>query len=212
MVLSELAALLEQRLTLPLPGALAHEPMRATHLNGAALRFEHKLPPKPGAVLILLYPDEGRICFPLTKRQTYAGAHSGQISLPGGKCEPGETPAENALREAEEEIGIVRSDVHVIGALSDFFVMPSNFMVTPIVAYAETKPQFAADPYEVASIITGDLFGLLDGDAVRTKVITAAANYTMQAPHFEIQGEVVWGATSMILNELRYIVKELTKL
>lgn len=209
MDLLQLVEKLEQRLTLALPGALAHEPMRAVPVGMLLPKFEHKLPPKPGSVLILLFPDEGSIRFPLTKRQTYAGAHSGQISLPGGKTEAGETFIETALREAEEEIGINRTEVTVVGRLSDFFVIPSNFLVTPVIAYSKVRPVFTADPYEVARILTADIFDLLDDRAVKSKEITAASHFQMLAPHFEIEGEVVWGATAMMLNEFRMILKDI---
>jgi len=209
--LAELVVKLEQRLKLPLPAGLAHEPMRAVPVGALLPKFEHRLPPKPGSVLILLYPDKGSIKFPLTKRQTYAGAHSGQISLPGGKTELNETYIHTALREAEEEIGIRRDEVTVIGKLSDFFVIPSNFMVVPVIAYSKVKPLFIPDPREVARILTADLFDLLNEDAVKKKEITAASQFQMQAPHFEIEGEIVWGATAMMLNELRVILKEISQ-
>src|ERR1043165_9944766 len=109
------------RLELPLPGPSAHEPMRAMPSGNLKPDFQHKLPPKPGSVLILLYPDEGKIKFPLTKRAEYNGAHSGQVSFPGGKSEGDESRIDTALREGEEEIGIIRSDITVVGKLSEFF-------------------------------------------------------------------------------------------
>ncbi|MBA4146374.1 MAG: coenzyme A pyrophosphatase [Cytophaga sp.] len=199
---------LKQRLQLALPGIRAHEIMRAVPVAAQLLKFDHTLPPKPGSVLILLYPDQGSIKFPLTKRQTYAGAHSGQISLPGGKREAGETFIETALREAEEEIGINSADVTVVGRLSDFFVIPSNFMVTPVIGYSKVKPVFTADSYEVARILEADLFELISDTAIQSKEITVGSNFKMQAPHFEIEQEIVWGATAMMLNELRMILKE----
>jgi 8-oxo-dGTP pyrophosphatase MutT (NUDIX family) len=198
---------LEARLKQPLPGAVAHEPLRAKPTGLIKPKFEHALPPKPGSVLILLYEDVGRLKFPLTKRQEYLGAHSGQISLPGGKAEPDEDYFETALREAEEEIGIARNEVKVIGKLSQFFVIPSNFMVTPVVAYAERKPAFTPQVSEVMRILEGDVEMLLRDDAVQTKEILAAKMFPMLAPHFEIEGEIVWGATAMILNELRVVMK-----
>jgi 8-oxo-dGTP pyrophosphatase MutT (NUDIX family) len=208
MEFADLVSKLEPRLKLPLPGALAHEPIRAVPAGGIAPNFEHKLPPKPGSVLILLYPENGSIKFPLTKRQTYSGAHSDQVSLPGGKTEPGEIYIDTALREAEEEIGIDRSQVVVIGALSNFFVIPSNFMITPVIAYSPVKPVFKPDPFEVARIITGDLFDLISDDAVKEKEILAAGKYRMNARYFDIENEVVWGATAMMLNEFRLILRE----
>lgn len=210
MNLVELVGKLEQRLKLPLPGPEAHEPLRAVPAGLIKPKFEHKTPPKPGGVLILLYQEEGIIKFPLTKRPDYLGTHGGQISLPGGKAEPDEDIITTALREGEEEIGVARSSIKVIGQLSEFFVIPSNFMVTPVIGYLEDRPQFYPDPKEVVRVIEGSLDHLIRSDAVQTKEIMAAKIYPMVAPHFEIEGEVVWGATAMILNEFRIILQNLS--
>jgi 8-oxo-dGTP pyrophosphatase MutT (NUDIX family) len=200
---------LSNRLQQPLPGSAAHEPLRATPTGLIKPKFDHKLPPKPGSVLILLYPDNGSIKFPLTKRPDYLGAHGGQVSLPGGKSEHGEEVIQTALREGEEEIGVKSTDMKVIGTLSNFFVIPSNFMVTPVIAYSLVKPLFVPQATEVDRILEGDLLELLMPGAIQTKEIVAAKMYPMLAPHFLIDGEVVWGATAMMLNELRTIVNAL---
>ncbi|HEY9006714.1 NUDIX hydrolase [Ohtaekwangia sp.] len=197
-----------ERLLKELPGALAHEPMRATPIGSVIPKFEHKLPPRPGSVLILLYEEDGIVKFPLIKRPEYTGAHSGQISLPGGKAEAGEDYIQTALREGHEEIGIDASQVNVLGRLSNFFVIPSNFMVTPVVATME-KPMFTPDAREVVRILSCNLFDLLREEAVLQKEIIAAGQYRMMAPYFDIESEIVWGATAMMLNELRLIVREL---
>jgi 8-oxo-dGTP pyrophosphatase MutT (NUDIX family) len=197
---------LEDRLSRPLPGALAHEPLRAIPLGPSVPLFEHSLSPKPGGVLILLYPLNDQVCFPLTRRADYVGAHSGQISLPGGKTEPGEDGVQTALRECAEEIGVGAEKIKVIGKLTDFFVIPSNFLVTPVVGVCPLKPAFIADHKEVVKIIEGNLDELIRDDAVKQKEILAAGRFPMLAPHFEIEGEVVWGATAMMLNEFRLIV------
>jgi 8-oxo-dGTP pyrophosphatase MutT (NUDIX family) len=208
MLLAELKSKLAARLMQPLPGSIAHEPIRAMPVGNVFPNFEHKLPPKPGSVLILLYEEDGIIKFPLTKRQEYAGAHSGQISFPGGKAEPDEDIIQTALREAHEEIGVDLNAVEVLGRLSDFFVIPSNFLVVPVVAIT-TQKVFIPDPFEVARILSGNIFDLIHNDAIKQKEILAAGKYAMMAPHFEIEGEVVWGATAMMLNEFRLILKEL---
>jgi len=197
-----------ERLLKELPGALAHEPMRATPIGSVIPKFEHKLPPRPGSVLILLYEEDGIVKFPLIKRPEYTGAHSGQISLPGGKAEAGEDYIQTALREGHEEIGIDASQVNVLGRLSNFFVIPSNFMVTPVIATME-KPMFTPDAREVVRILSCNLFDLLREESVLQKEIIAAGQYRMMAPYFDIEGEIVWGATAMMLNELRLIVREL---
>ncbi|MBT1703309.1 NUDIX hydrolase [Chryseosolibacter indicus] len=202
---------LEDRLQQPLPGALAHDVMRATPVGPLIPSFEHKVPAKPGAVLIVLYADDEHIKFPLIKRQEYLGAHSNQVSLPGGKAEPGEDAVETALREGEEEIGINRNDLRVIGKLSDFFVIPSNFIVTPIVAICNRIPVLRPDPREVKRILTGNLFSITQQDAIKNKEIVVSGDFKMMAPHFDIEGEVVWGATAMILNELCEVVRPMLK-
>ena len=202
---------LREHLRQPLPGHSAHDLMRAEPIGHWRPKLDHKTPPRPGAVLILLYPEDGIVKFPLIRRATYAGAHSGQISLPGGKAEAGETIIETALREAEEEIGLDRSQAEVLGVLTEFFVIASNFTVTPIVAAMRGPIVFKPDPHETAGIIYGDLFDLLREEAVLKKEILAAGQYRMMAPHFEIEGEVVWGATAMMLNELRVILKDVSQ-
>lgn len=211
MDLKYLALDLKKYITKELPGAKAHEEMRAYPVGQVIPKFEHKLPPKPGSVLIALYPSSGIISFPLIKRPDYLGAHSGQVSLPGGKQEPGEDAIATALREANEEIGLESEAATVLGTLSDFFVVPSNFLVTPVVAVIDDEPDLTPDSHEVARILRGRIHDLLSDDAIITKEILAAGRYTMRAPHFEIEGEVVWGATAMILNELRWILRDILK-
>jgi 8-oxo-dGTP pyrophosphatase MutT (NUDIX family) len=209
--LHELSNLIRERLLQPLPGGDAHELFRAQTVGDVKLLFDHKLPPKPGGVIILLYEEDGNICFPLTKRAEYTGAHSGQVSLPGGKSEPGEDVIATALRECEEEIGIDRNSINVLGKLSDFFVMPSNFMVTPVVAAIEGKAIFKPDSHEVVRILNANLNDIIQDEAMKQKEILAAGRFRMNAPHFEVEGEVVWGATAMMVNEFRMILREVQK-
>ena len=115
----------------------------------------------------MLYPDKGEIRFPLTKRNEYSGTHSGQISLPGGKAEAGESSEQTALREGQEEIGIEPSRIKVIGRLSEFFVIPSNFIVTPVVGFQTERPSFVPDPHEVERVLEGSIEDLIRDDAVK---------------------------------------------
>jgi len=200
---------LAQRLSQALPGDLAHSSMRATPVGTTLPAFNHSLPPRPGGVLILLYEQDGLIKFPLIKRQEYLGAHSGQVSLPGGKAEAGEGSLQAALREGEEEIGVNQQELVVLGKLSDFFVIPSNFLVTPVIATIEKEPVFKPDSYEVAKIIIGSIDELMREDAIKEKEILAAGKYRMMAPHFEIEGEIVWGATAMMLSEFRMVLRDI---
>lgn len=209
MNLYDLSFRINRRLSDPLPGDNAHSILRAVPLGSIVPSFTHQLPPRPGGVLILLYNEGNSIRFPLIRRQEYLGAHSGQISLPGGKSEPGEDGIQAALREGEEEIGIDRAKPNVLGTLSNFFVMPSNFIITPVVAVLDEQPVFIPDPHEVAKILYGSIDDLIKDDAIKEKEILAAGQFRMMAPHFEIDGEIVWGATAMMLNEFRMILKEI---
>jgi 8-oxo-dGTP pyrophosphatase MutT (NUDIX family) len=212
MSLEELIRELDKRLKDPLPATAAHELLRARPVSGQFPDFGHKLPPRPGSVLLLLFEENGVIKLPLTKRATYKGAHSAQISFPGGKAEAGENAVQAALREAEEEIGIHQADVRVIGQLSDFNVIPSNFLVTPIVGSLNYVPVFKPDPREVDKIIYAEITDLIRDDAVYEEEILAAGVYPMIAPHFLIENEIVWGATAMMLNEFRMVLREIFKL
>lgn len=200
---------LKVRLQAELPGRVAHEPLKAFSVEVAGMEFEHATPPRLGSVLVLLFEENSVIKFPLIKRPIYIGAHSGQVSLPGGKAEPGEDFFTTALRETEEEIGVKQARVEVLGKLTDFHVIPSNFMVSPIVGMLHESVTFIRDPFEVEKIIFGTLDDLIKKDAVKQREILAGGKYKMIAPYFEIENEVVWGATAMILNELRLVLQEI---
>jgi 8-oxo-dGTP pyrophosphatase MutT (NUDIX family) len=208
MELNFLSDKLHERLKLSLPGQLAHEPYKAIPVGSEKLLFTHVNPPRLGSVLILLYEEGGVIKFPLIKRPVYLGAHSGQVSFPGGKTEPGENVFQTALRECEEEIGINQHEVEVVGRLSDFFVIASNFVVTPVVGVLRSLPAFKPDPFEVAGIFSGNIPDLMRDQPILEKEILVAEKYQLRVPHFEINGEVVWGATAMMLNEFRMVVIE----
>lgn len=204
---AELCRKLRDRLAMPLPGESAHDIFRATPVGDVRPIFEHRTPPRSGGVIILLYEDGG-VRFPLIKRPEYVGPHGGQISLPGGKAEPGEDAVETALRECEEEIGVHPDQIDVLGKLSDFFVIPSNFLVTPIIAALSGRPIFKPDPYEVSRILEASVDELVADVSIKEKEILAAGKYRMKAPHFEIENEVVWGATAMMLSEFRQVLRE----
>jgi 8-oxo-dGTP pyrophosphatase MutT (NUDIX family) len=205
---NEFCLRLRDRLAMPLPGGTAHDIFRAKPVGDVRPRFDHKAPPRPGGVLILLFDDGGLFKFPLIKRPEYDGAHGGQVSLPGGKAESGENAVQTALRETEEEIGVGREDLTVLGRLSDFLVIPSNYLVTPIIASIPYKPVFRPDPFEVSRILEGHINDLIAENSILEKEILVAGRYRMIAPHFEIENEVVWGATAMMLNEFRVVLSE----
>ncbi len=163
------------------------------------------------AVLIVLYPFGGRLYTAVILRNEYDGAHSGQISLPGGKKEESDINFEHtALREAQEEIGIIPDDVEIIGQLSRFYVRPSNFIVYPFIAYLPYKPVFQPDAIEVQRVIEIDIFDAIRRDSIVHKILTFKNNIQVNAPGFLVGGEFMWGATAMIFSELMHVLERTT--
>ncbi len=197
---------LKNGLSQPLPGEQAHNEMLATSTQYAKLVGRSTSRTQHGSVLILFYPKEAQVYFPLMLRPDYDGVHGGQISLPGGKKEEQDKDyIATAVRETEEEIGVRSKDVVVLGRLSTLYVMASDIIVEPVVAYTPRTPRFNPNPYEVQAIIESPVEEFMDDSIVKTKDIHVRG-YDLKAPYFDIGGQVVWGATAMILSELKYIL------
>ncbi len=192
----------------PLPGREAQLSMSPSPVD--MRRFDSKLPDnhRKGSVLILLYPDRDKAFFPLIKRPVYPGVHSGQIAFPGGKMEEeDEDEIETALREAWEEVGILPEQVKLIGRMSDLFIPASNFLVTPVLGYSEVIPDFVAEEKEVARIIQTAVSTLYEPTIRKQKILEFSNNFRLDTPYFEVDKEMVWGATAMILSELLQILE-----
>ena len=114
-----------------------------------------------------------------------------------------------ALREAEEEIGIDGSHVDVVGNLTDLFISVSNFIVTPVIGFMDKSPQFKPDPVEVETISEADLFDIISPLKRREGTILARGKYKIQTPYFTIDDRIVWGATAMMLSEIKDVLKQL---
>jgi len=165
--------------------------------------------PRIAAVLILLYPIKNKTHFALIKRPNYEGSHSGQIAFPGGKQEPEDISiTQTALREAEEETNIKSKDVTIVGKLSQIFIPPSNFLVTPVLGFSNNQPEFVPEKREVESIIEVPLFDLLNHKVLPETTISLKNGERLSTPYFSLNTKVVWGATAMILNELKYLMLE----
>ena len=200
---------LAKRLKEPLPGRPAQEIMAPKPIDESRFVENPNRPARPGGVMVLLYPQNGEIYLPLMKRPVYQGAHSGQVSLPGGKVEKVDgSLTETALRETHEEIGIPPSSIEVIGELSELFIIASNFKVFPTVGVLKGKPEFIPDSREVDRVLMPNLTELQDVSRRGVKRMHFPP-YSIESPYFNIEGEVVWGATAMILSELIHIVKRL---
>lgn len=160
---------------------------------------------RPAAVLALLFPDElGETRLVLTERLTYDGHHAGEVSLPGGKAEPGDTDdAATALREAAEEVGLdaAAAGVRVLGRLDEVFIPVSDFRIRPIVALATRTPALVANPAEVARILTPSIDAFLPGAAIEI-VERTIRDWPLRYGGYRVDGLHVWGATARILGQL----------
>lgn len=156
--------------------------------------------PRLGGVLLLLYPRAGQLLFVLTRRTENVETHQGQISLPGGAQEAGETLSETAVREAEEEIGVSRDDYRLIGRLTPLYIPPSDFEIHPFVAYCPSEPEFVVAPAEVAELLEVPLPCLL-APSVHHREQWTIRGYEVMVPFYRLNGHTVWGATAMVLSE-----------
>lgn len=206
--IEELVRKLVVELQSDLPGDEAHQLMAPRHRPG--FRMKHDIPPRPGAVMILLYEEEGNIYFPLIQRSEYRGVHSGQIALPGGKAEDSDGGlVATAKREAEEELGIDPGKIEILGTLSSFYVAASNFQILPVVAYATEFPEFLPDEREVAGVLKAELTKMINPETIKEKEITPVEGITFDAPYYDLDGQVVWGATAMMLSEFVTLTKRI---
>jgi 8-oxo-dGTP pyrophosphatase MutT (NUDIX family) len=165
---------------------------------------------KKAAVLALFYPNEqGKTCFLLTLRANYNGTHASQISFPGGKFNSSDHSLENtALRETQEEVGICPNDVYIFKQMTDVYIPPSNFMVTPFLGLLDYTPTLTKNE-EVAENIWVLLEDLFNDRACSTTIVTTSYAENMPVPCFNLSNFMVWGATAMMLNEIKLLLKEI---
>lgn len=164
--------------------------------------------PKKAAVLALFYPNKkNETSILLTQRASYKGTHSAQISFPGGKVEKTDKNLqETALREAFEEVGIQKEDVTVIREMTDVYIPPSNFLATPFIAYANAEPKYLIN-HEVDSIIEITVNDLLSESSITSITMNTSYMDNIDVPAFSINSKIIWGATGMMLSEIKDLLK-----
>lgn len=195
------------RLEASLPGEKIQKQMRA--VPRARIHYERsKEKARPASVLILFFEKNHQIHFILTERTHNVDTHRGQISLPGGTREDGEPLHETAVRETYEEIGIPKEMVTVIGRLTPLYVPVSGFIIHPWLGWMEEIPELNINPREVESAFSVPIRDLLDDARVKAEKWNLYG-MELDVPFFQLHRFKVWGATAMILSELKEILKDL---
>jgi 8-oxo-dGTP pyrophosphatase MutT (NUDIX family) len=168
--------------------------------------FTPQVPPKPAAVLVPLVRRPEGLSLLLTQRTDHLSSHAGQISFPGGRAEPNDAgPADTALREAQEEIGLDRRRAEIIGTLPVYHT-GTNYSVTPVVALLQPPFELRADPGEVAEIFEVPLAFLMDGlNHQRLSAELASGRRSFYAMPY--QGYYIWGATAGMLRNLFHFLR-----
>jgi 8-oxo-dGTP pyrophosphatase MutT (NUDIX family) len=162
---------------------------------------------KQSSVLLLLFPQEDELFICLTKRPSTMTIHPGQISFPGGKVEKEDSsPEMTALREAREEIGIDTSRIQMLGKLSDLYVEVSRFSIQPYLAWSDEKPEFDVNFGEVEKLLFFPLTTFIRDEEIQ-EVMLDTVTGPLQVKYYPFDGEIIWGATAMILSELIEILR-----
>lgn len=198
---------LERRLSGPKPGLASQLRMVPDHRRHEKTFQEIGDSCHRAGVLLLLYPWQGRLHVVLTRRTAKVAHHQAQISFPGGHQDSHESILGAALRETQEELDVAPSLVRVLGELTPLYVPPSNYCIYPVVAAAESRPDFRPSPDEVAEVLEIPIDHLLDVRNIRQEV-WPLRGLDVKVPFFLFQGHKIWGATAMIMAELLDLIGE----
>lgn len=206
---SDFLDLIPKILKLSLPGEQAHVKMAPPERVALLKSIDtSKLNLRNAAVMLLVYPKFDEAHLALILRNTYKGVHSSQIAFPGGKAETFDASFEQtALRETEEEIGVSKDQITVVRPLTNVYIPPSNFMVYPFLGYCAETPTFIRDPAEVAGIIEFPIKLFLDDQIVVNKSMETSYSKSIEVLSYKIDDDYVWGATAMMLSELKELLK-----
>ncbi len=199
--------MLEARLAQPLPGWRGQAPFQP-ELSFGRHRGPTPLGARPAAVLLLIYPGQLGWHVPLMLRPLHMPDHGGQVSLPGGMIETGESSQQAALREYSEELGAPPDHVKLLGPLTPLYLFASNFQISPWVGCVSARPTWSPSQREVERLLEIPLTHLLAPESVG-HVERRQRGLAFRAPCFKWQSERIWGATCMILAEFIAVVREL---
>ena len=191
---------------MPLPGEEAHRKLAPLHRlqELTEINISEKNPQEAG-VMAVFYPDEDfETRLALILRTAYEGVHSRQVGFPGGRVEAGDVDLQHtALRETEEEIGIPQNNIIVVKKLTKLYIPPSNFWVQPFIGLVESTPSMKAQESEVEQILEIRLTDFLNDDNIISENLSTSYALNMEVPAYKLNGHIVWGATGMMLSEIR---------
>ncbi len=197
---------------IPLPAEASHFKM-VPPFRQELLRRQRKAikDAKKAGVLALFYPDKSqKTTLVLILRKTYNGVHSAQVGFPGGKLEDQDKSLQDAaVRETFEEVGVPIQNIKVVKQLSEVYIPPSNFHVQPFIGISESTPEFVKQDNEVEAIIEIDLLHFLDDNQLVTKTVTTSYSIDVEVPAFKLNNYIVWGATAMMLSEIKDMLKQM---
>ena len=195
---------------IPLPAQASQFKMSPPFREKLIAKYRERMKTaRKAGVMALFYPDVSDVTrIALILRKTYKGVHSAQIGFPGGKVEPADIDLKHtALRETFEEIGVPENTVQVLRQMTEVYIPPSNFYVQPFVGICDQTPQFFKQDEEVEAIVEVLLSDLLDETNVITKAVETSYNVEIEVPAFELNEHIVWGATAMMLSEIKDLLK-----
>lgn len=209
MLFTEFIKYIPKILNQQLPALTAHAKMApASRLPTLEPEYYKDNNPRQSAVMMLFYPKNDQAHLVLIKRNAYPGVHSSQISFPGGKAEPEDAGlADTALRETFEEVGVQPEAIDVVMPFTQIYIPPSNFLVAPFLGVAMQEPVFKPNPDEVVSLIELPLDVFLDDSIVVEAEMQTSYASKSRVPAFKVEEHIVWGATAMILSELKETIK-----
>ncbi|WP_367279572.1 CoA pyrophosphatase [Ulvibacterium sp.] len=168
--------------------------------------------PKRAAVMALFYPDVNALSHLLLilRKAHPKDVHSGQVGFPGGQSEHGDADLrQTALRETHEEVGIPPVEIEIIRSLSQVYIPPSNFEVQPYIGlYQNKEPLFTPQKSEVEALVEVPVADFMDDSKIFMEKLTTSYAINIDVPAFNLNGYTVWGATAMMLSEIKELLKK----
>ena len=202
--INEIAEALQKLLAGQKPGQSAHEKMIP---KGRLLVPNSPIPARQSAVMLLLYPKNGQVYFPLIRRPVYDGMHSGQMAFPGGKHESGDANLiQTAIRECCEEVGVCLNKLEILGTLTEIYIQVTHYQVLPVVGILQEAPTFKLDTNEVDAVFEIPLIEILNPQLKKTENWNLRGTQ-VDVPFYLLGNQKVWGATAMILGEFEEVLK-----